>query len=811
MTVEVEITPVSSDTCLFQCSVLRVGNFKILLDCGWVESLDVDLLAAVPPDVDAVLLSHYDLAHCGALPYLMKKQFRTKPPKVFATEPVRRLGELTLASLHEDVDKAKDFSATDETVLTLEEIVACFNGVVPLQFNEPVKLTADISITAQPAGRLIGGAYWVITVGSQRIVYCVDYSLSSDRHVPGLSVLPAKRANVLITASPLAQIRSTTADQLIAAMKSTLRCDGSVLLPVDPNGRVLELLLLLENAWSADVSLTMYPVIFLSPLGDVVLDQIKTRMEWMNESVLTDFEASANFTAHPFLFSHITILSSLAEFSEKVPHRKPKVVLSTCASLEFGDSREIFARYAPDPANLVLLTQFSGLEASCLANRVCGSSNPSSLMEKQFIKSSFPDEQLREIYREKLQQEAQEDELRRRRAREKQQRGMTAPSSASAIPVDLIRMGNSYESFDLDGCSNFFRPSLFAAQTVASGAVLKNPAQLSDYGEVLQTVEMDTWRANADMGGHAIEGMEEAVKGERVKSAKDEIKGDLDERGVKAEMGNLPSGIEFDWRRDLTVRFGEPRRVELRDRPLKVACQIKQFFGFEGAASSVHRREFISAAKPSNLVLLPTRNLHDLQAVAMLVSGSFFPCQEDVLPSLTEEPGPPIPCSVGLSILAEKKWLTLDPSLALDFVQLRNSKIRIAKLNRAAAVGPLSPQETPDLIQVPNGEYVEYVLAEGGGKKRTHRGDGGSNSGSLLVSCEHFRLGKFAKVLRDAMPAEKSVEFVSTEKHARALLVNGDTVIMTTPGDCPLIEIVGTPSETFYQVRDALYANTSSV
>lgn len=44
--------------------------------------------------VDAVLLSHPDTLHLGALPYAMK-QFNLRAP-VFATEPVYRLGLLTM-------------------------------------------------------------------------------------------------------------------------------------------------------------------------------------------------------------------------------------------------------------------------------------------------------------------------------------------------------------------------------------------------------------------------------------------------------------------------------------------------------------------------------------------------------------------------------------------------------------------------------------------------------------------------------------------------------------------------------------------
>lgn len=48
----------------------------------------------VASTIDAVLLSHPDTLHLGALPYAMKQLGLSAP--VFSTEPVYRLGLLTM-------------------------------------------------------------------------------------------------------------------------------------------------------------------------------------------------------------------------------------------------------------------------------------------------------------------------------------------------------------------------------------------------------------------------------------------------------------------------------------------------------------------------------------------------------------------------------------------------------------------------------------------------------------------------------------------------------------------------------------------
>ncbi|XP_066311097.1 cleavage and polyadenylation specificity factor subunit 2-like [Miscanthus floridulus] len=78
------------------CYLLTVDDFRFLLDCGWTDLCDTSQLQPLAKlhTVDAVLLSHPDMMHLGALPYAMKHLGLSAP--VYATEPVFRLGLLTM-------------------------------------------------------------------------------------------------------------------------------------------------------------------------------------------------------------------------------------------------------------------------------------------------------------------------------------------------------------------------------------------------------------------------------------------------------------------------------------------------------------------------------------------------------------------------------------------------------------------------------------------------------------------------------------------------------------------------------------------
>ena len=78
--------------------------------------------------------------------------------------------------------------------------------------------------------------------------------------------------------------------KLLDSIMATLRNDGSILMPVDTAGRVLELMLMLEKHWA--VNRLSYPLALLSPVAYNTLEFAKSQLEWMNETVAKEFESS---------------------------------------------------------------------------------------------------------------------------------------------------------------------------------------------------------------------------------------------------------------------------------------------------------------------------------------------------------------------------------------------------------------------------------------------------------------------------------------------------------------------------------------
>ena len=336
------------------CYHVSIDGCNILLDCGWNDKFDVDMLkplAAIAPKVDAVLISHPDTAHLGALPYAFGKLGMNC--KVYATLPVHKMGQMYMYDHFLTRQDQGDF----QEVFSLDDVDTAFAAFVPVKYMQLSMLRGKgdgISVMAYAAGHTLGGAVWKIGKDAEDVVYAVDYNVRKERHLNGTSFDAIHRPALLITDASSVDREvpnKTTRDaKLIDSILSSLRMNGNVLIPIDPAGRVLELILLLEEKW-AQRQLGSYQIVLLTNVAYNTLDFAKSHLEWMGDHVTNAFERRRE---NPFNTKFLTLCHSMEELQALPPG--PKVVLASFGSLEAGPSRHLFAEWAEDKSNLVILT-----------------------------------------------------------------------------------------------------------------------------------------------------------------------------------------------------------------------------------------------------------------------------------------------------------------------------------------------------------------------------------------------------------------------------------------------------------------------
>ncbi|KAF6004753.1 cleavage and polyadenylation specificity factor subunit 2 [Cyanidiococcus yangmingshanensis] len=337
------------------CTVLEIDDAVFLLDCGWNDRFDISMLDPLRPvinrGIDAVFLSHPDLAHVGALPYLVGKLGLSASVPVYATTPVQILGQMFLYDAHQHRYFSEEFDT-----FTLDDVDEAFERVRPVKYQQVIELAQNVFATAYPAGHLLGGSIWKFQKESEEIVYCVDVNHRRERLLNGCASTPQlinKPSHLIVGASGVLTAPSQKKEtDLWAAVLETLRAGGDVLMPVDSAGRCLELVLAAEEFWAAHPDIaSLYPIVFAQHVGIHTIEFAHSLIEWMSDAIVSAFDSKRE---NPFRFRHVQVVHGLDQV-DSLP--SPKVVLTPLPSLDYGFSRVLFLqRIAADPRALVLMS-----------------------------------------------------------------------------------------------------------------------------------------------------------------------------------------------------------------------------------------------------------------------------------------------------------------------------------------------------------------------------------------------------------------------------------------------------------------------
>jgi len=185
------------------CVLISIGGKNVLCDVGMhmgfedarrfpdFSHVGVGDLTEV---IDAVLVSHFHLDHCGALPYLTEQVGYQGP--VYMTHPTRAICPVLL----EDFRKIAVERRGETNFFNSRDIHNCLSKVIPMSLRQRVMVDDTLEVTAHYAGHVLGAAMFEIRVGTQCVVYTGDYNMTPDRHL-GSAWLPKLRPDLLITES----------------------------------------------------------------------------------------------------------------------------------------------------------------------------------------------------------------------------------------------------------------------------------------------------------------------------------------------------------------------------------------------------------------------------------------------------------------------------------------------------------------------------------------------------------------------------------------------------------------------------------
>ncbi|MDD5578260.1 MAG: MBL fold metallo-hydrolase [Methylobacter sp.] len=241
------------------CYLLETGSNRLLLDCGLfqgskaTEQQNEADFSFDPARLDAVVLSHAHLDHCGRLPKLVKEGFKGT---VFLTEASFSLLELMLIdAVHlqmrdiewENKQRLRAGKELLEPLYELDHVEALLKLRQPIAYGEEKEILNGLTVSFHEAGHILGSSIVRLRIKDDEVKTLVS---SGDLGNPNSPLL---RDPAVLTEADVLLLESTygdrdhkplenTLDELRETLAEAAASGGNVIIPAFAVGRTQDLI-----------------------------------------------------------------------------------------------------------------------------------------------------------------------------------------------------------------------------------------------------------------------------------------------------------------------------------------------------------------------------------------------------------------------------------------------------------------------------------------------------------------------------------------------------------------------------------------
>jgi metallo-beta-lactamase family protein len=353
--------------------LITINGSKLLLDCGMFQGprqetyLRNQSFPFAPTEVQAVVLSHAHIDHCGNLPHLVDQGFGGP---IHGTQATRHLTDI----LNQDAGHIQESDAAYlnkklaregkplvRPLYTIEQAVTASRHLVSQDYDVPFEPVPGVKATLVEAGHILGSAGVVLRLEEKgRVVRLMFSGDIGRRHLPILRdpVLP-EDVDYLVMECTYGDTSHDPPEKayedLKAVIRRTVERGGKVIIPAFAVGRTQTLVYYLHQMIEAQ-EIPRIPVFVDSPLAVSVTEIFQKHPECFDEETREFMRNDPDGQALGF---HLLTYTHSVEESKAINDKKgPLVVISASGMAETGRILHHLRNNIEDSRNTILITSW---------------------------------------------------------------------------------------------------------------------------------------------------------------------------------------------------------------------------------------------------------------------------------------------------------------------------------------------------------------------------------------------------------------------------------------------------------------------